>query len=139
MSDKLLRKIYTNKIEKQKKIVVLFGKIFIFIGIIASVITIYAWIYPIFPPDPHDSIKQGDNHLESRNYETAIKFYNKALSIDPDNVEVLNCLGLACFDLEQTESWNLRNANGENIAGGIYIFVVESEGKSGTGKFAVIK
>jgi len=43
------------------------------------------------------------------------------------------------FDAEQTDSWNLRNAKGENIAGGIYIFVVESEGKSGAGKFAVIK
>jgi hypothetical protein len=33
----------------------------------------------------------------------------------------------------------LKNAKGESVAGGIYLFVVESNGKSGVGKFAVIK
>lgn len=37
------------------------------------------------------------------------------------------------------DRWDLLNADGQPISGGIYIFLVESEGLTGTGKFAVIK
>jgi ligand-binding sensor domain-containing protein len=43
------------------------------------------------------------------------------------------------FKLSEETEWNLRNSNGEPVAGGIYFFVVEYQGKSGTGKFAIIK
>jgi len=39
----------------------------------------------------------------------------------------------------QGDRWDLRNGKGEKIAAGVYIFLVESEGITGTGKFAVIK
>ncbi len=42
-------------------------------------------------------------------------------------------------DQFQGDRWDLLNANGEPIAGGIYIFLVESDEITGTGKFAVIK
>jgi len=37
------------------------------------------------------------------------------------------------------DRWNLVNGKNERIAGGIYMFLVESKGVVGTGKFAVIK
>jgi ligand-binding sensor domain-containing protein len=43
------------------------------------------------------------------------------------------------IDLSQTNRWDLRNAYGKRIAGGIYFFHVKSGDASGTGKFAVIR
>ncbi len=43
------------------------------------------------------------------------------------------------FPFSRQDYWNLKNSKGESIAGGIYIFLVESGNKSGVGKFAVIK
>jgi ligand-binding sensor domain-containing protein len=37
------------------------------------------------------------------------------------------------------DRWDLLNGKGEPVAGGIYVFLVESGGVTGTGKFAVIK
>jgi len=42
-------------------------------------------------------------------------------------------------DQFQGDSWDFHNSKGEPIAGGIYVFLVESGGVTGTGKFAVIK
>ncbi len=43
------------------------------------------------------------------------------------------------IDLAQSSTWDLRNSNGERVAGGIYFFYVRSGDASGTGKIAVIK
>jgi ligand-binding sensor domain-containing protein len=46
---------------------------------------------------------------------------------------------IAQINLSSTNTWNLRNAGGNRIAGGIYFFHVRSGEASGTGKFAVIR
>jgi ligand-binding sensor domain-containing protein len=46
---------------------------------------------------------------------------------------------VARFELSQQRTWNLRNTKQEQVAAGIYIFVVKSGKTSGTGKFAVIR
>ncbi|HBZ01691.1 MAG TPA: hypothetical protein DEO84_10275, partial [candidate division Zixibacteria bacterium] len=46
---------------------------------------------------------------------------------------------VARFDLSQRSTWDLRNSNGERVAGGIYFFHVKSGSASGTGKIAIIK
>ena len=46
---------------------------------------------------------------------------------------------VARFELNQQRTWNLRNSRQEQVAAGIYIFVVKSGKTSGTGKFAVIR
>jgi hypothetical protein len=43
------------------------------------------------------------------------------------------------FKLSDESEWDLMNSDGEPVAGGIYFFVVDYQGKSGTGKFAIIK
>jgi ligand-binding sensor domain-containing protein len=43
------------------------------------------------------------------------------------------------FDLSQRNTWDLKNSNGESVAGGIYFFHVKSGSASGTGKIAIIK
>lgn len=43
------------------------------------------------------------------------------------------------FNLNDMTEWDLKNSNDELVAGGIYFFIVDYQGKSGTGKFAIIK
>lgn len=43
------------------------------------------------------------------------------------------------FRLSQMPEWDLENSNDEPVAGGVYFFVVDYQGKTGTGKFAIIK
>ena len=43
------------------------------------------------------------------------------------------------FDLSAQSRWDLRNSNGERVAGGIYFFHVRSGTASGTGKIAIIE
>ncbi|MEE9553640.1 MAG: two-component regulator propeller domain-containing protein [candidate division Zixibacteria bacterium] len=59
--------------------------------------------------------------------------------IPPDaNIYIYTVAGDLVFELAG-DKWDLINSKGEPIAGGIYIFLVESDGITGTGKFAVIK
>lgn len=46
---------------------------------------------------------------------------------------------VAQLNLAGNKSWDLKTSKGERVAGGIYIFQVESGEASGTGKFAIIK
>jgi hypothetical protein len=43
------------------------------------------------------------------------------------------------FSYTDQLEWDLKNSVNEPVAGGVYIFVVEYQGKTGTGKFAIIK
>jgi ligand-binding sensor domain-containing protein len=43
------------------------------------------------------------------------------------------------FSYTDQLEWNLKNSKNEPVAGGIYFFVVDYQGKTGTGKFAIIK
>jgi hypothetical protein len=43
------------------------------------------------------------------------------------------------FSYTDQLEWDLKNSKNEPVAGGIYFFVVDYQGKTGTGKFAIIK
>jgi hypothetical protein len=43
------------------------------------------------------------------------------------------------FSYTNQLEWDLKNSKNEPVAGGIYFFVVDYQGKTGTGKFAIIK
>jgi ligand-binding sensor domain-containing protein len=43
------------------------------------------------------------------------------------------------FSFAEQLEWDLRNSENEPVAGGIYFFIVDYQGKSGTGKLAIIK
>jgi len=43
------------------------------------------------------------------------------------------------FSFTEQLEWDLRNSDNEPVAGGIYLFIVDYQGKSGTGKLAIIK
>jgi ligand-binding sensor domain-containing protein len=43
------------------------------------------------------------------------------------------------FRLSEEPQWDLENSKGESVAAGIYFFSVDYRGKTGTGKFAIIK
>lgn len=57
------------------------------------------------------------------------------------NVSIYTVAGdlVASFALDDYPEWNLKNSKGEPVAAGIYFFIVDYQGKSGMGKFAIIK
>ncbi len=59
--------------------------------------------------------------------------------IPPDAIVYIYTVSGDLVDQFQGDRWNLHNSKGEPIAGGIYVFLVESGGSTGSGKFAVIK
>ncbi len=49
----------------------------------------------VFPDDPKQLADIGDNFFENQNFEQAIIVYEKALKLNPDDVDTYNDLGLA--------------------------------------------
>jgi tetratricopeptide (TPR) repeat protein len=53
--------------------------------------------------DPAVIARLADNHFAQKNYQQAIDLYERALAIDPDDVESYNDLGLSLFYIGQSE------------------------------------
>ncbi|MCU7930026.1 MAG: tetratricopeptide repeat protein [Candidatus Thiodiazotropha sp. (ex Codakia rugifera)] len=52
--------------------------------------------------DPALIARLADNYFQERNYQQAIELYNRALTINPDDVESYNDLGLSLFYIGQS-------------------------------------
>jgi ligand-binding sensor domain-containing protein len=93
----------------------------------------------ILPPTPDlADMKAFPNPIIWVNDDTKVQFKRipsiGTLSIYSSSGDLVRQL-----DLSQLNTWDLKNSNGERVAGGIYFFHVISGSASGTGKIAIIK
>ena len=94
-------------------------------------------------PNPYKEISNHDNFLQT--YDHKVLFYNLPTKC---NITILDVSGKLIQKLHFTETstttkgsmfWNMFSKDGQEVASGLYIYYVEYDGGTQTGKFAILR